>query len=87
MAYNTTAKKVLGYRKKKRKVWTSVRSRKEIQERRNLKNKGNDAKSEILRKRMLKEYREKDKMVKRCLTKDKRQWVTMLLTRTKMPQI
>ena len=69
-----TAKKVLGYRKKKSKVWASVSSWKEIQKRRKLKKKVNDAKSEILRKRWLKEYRKKDKMVKRCLTGDKRQW-------------
>jgi len=51
-----------------------VSSWEEIQERRKLKKKVNDAKSEILRKRWLKEYRQKDKMVKRCLTRDKRQW-------------
>ena len=43
---------------------------KEIQERRKLKKKVNDAKSEILIKRWRKEHREKDKMIKRC----KRQW-------------
>ena len=43
---------------------------KEIQQKRKLKKKVNDAKSEILRKRWLKEHREKDKMIKRR----KRQW-------------
>ena len=46
----------------------------EIQERRKLKKKVNDAKSEILRKRWLKKYGEKNKMVKRCLTRAKKQW-------------
>ena len=68
VAYNATAKKVLGYRKKKSKVSVSVSSWEEIQEGRKLKKKVNDAKSEILRKRWLKTYGEKNKMVKRCLT-------------------
>ena len=68
MAYNATAKKVLGYREKKVKFWISVSSWKEIQKRRKLKKKVNDTKSEILRKRWLKTYGEKNKMVKRCLT-------------------
>ena len=74
VAYNETAKKVLGYRKRKSKVWVSVSSSKEIEERRKLKKKVNYAKSERLRNRWTKEYLEKDKMVKRCLRKDKRVW-------------
>ena len=40
VAYNVTAKKVLGYRKRKSKVWISVNSWKEIGERRKLKEEG-----------------------------------------------
>ena len=43
-AYSTTAKKVLGYRKRKSKTWISMDSWKEIEERRKLKKKINDAK-------------------------------------------
>ena len=43
-----------------------------IDERKKLKKKVNDAKSERLRKRLQEEYREKDKLVKRSLRKDER---------------
>ena len=73
-AYSATAKKVLGYRKRKSKTWISMDSWKEIEERRKLKKKINDAKSERLRKRWQEEYRKKDKLVKRSLRRDKREW-------------
>ena len=73
-AYSTTAKKVLGYKKRKSKTWISMNSWKEIEERRKLKKKINDAKSERLRKRWQEEYRKKDKLVKRSLRRDKREW-------------
>ena len=47
---------------------------KEIEERRKLKKKIDDAKSERLRKRWQEEYRKKDKLVKRSLRRDKREW-------------
>ena len=72
-AYSATAKKVLGYRKRKSKTWISMDSWKEIEERRKLKKKINDAKSERLRKRWQEEYRKKDKLVKRSLRRDKRE--------------
>ena len=52
VAYNETAKKVLGYRKRESKVWVSVSTWKEIEERRKLKKKVNDAKSERERGRL-----------------------------------
>jgi len=55
VAYNVTAKKVLGYRKRKSKVWISVNSWKEIGERRKLKKKVHDAKSERLVERIPRE--------------------------------
>ena len=73
-AYSTMAKKVLGYKKRKSKTWISMNSWKEIEERRKLKKKINDAKSERLRKRWQEEYRKKDKLVKRSLRRDKREW-------------
>ena len=51
-----------------------MESWKEIEGRRKLKKKINDARSERLRKRWQEEYRKKDKLVKRSLRKDKRQW-------------
>ena len=47
---------------------------KEIDERRKPKKKNNDAKSEQLRKRWQEEYQKKDKLVKRSLRRDKREW-------------
>ena len=47
---------------------------KEIEERRKLKKKINDAKSEKLRKKWQEEYRKKDKLVKISLARDKREW-------------
>ena len=47
---------------------------KEKEERRKLKKKINDAKLERLRKRWREEYRKKDKLVKRSLRRDKREW-------------
>ena len=73
-AYSTTAKKVLGYRKRKSKTWISMDSWKEREEKRKLKKKINDAKSERLRKRWQEEYRKKDKLVKRSLRRYKRDW-------------
>jgi hypothetical protein len=64
---------VLGYGKKNNKPWISMDSWKEIDERKTFKKKINDAKSERLRKRLQEEYREKDKLVKRSLRKDKRE--------------
>ena len=74
-AYNETALKVLGRRKTKCKSWISMESWSKIGERRKLKKKIGDARSERLKNKARNDYREKDKEVKRSLRKDKRDWI------------
>ena len=73
--YTDTAMKVLGRRKKKSKSWISMESWRKIEERRRLKKKIGDARSERLKNKARNDYREKDKEVKRSLRKDKRDWI------------
>lgn len=73
-AYTETALKVLGHRKKC-KSWISTESWRKIEERRKLKKKIGDARSERLKNKARNDYREKDKEVKRSLRKDKRDWI------------
>ena len=74
-AYTETALKVLGRRKKKCKSWISTESWRKIEERRKLKKKIGDARSERLKNKTRNDFREKDKEVKRSLRKDKRDWI------------
>ena len=72
--YCETAKDVLGFRKRKSKSWISPKSWKEVEERRQLKQKLAGTRSERLRAKLQQEYRKKDLEVKRSLRKDKREW-------------
>ena len=74
-AYTETALKVLGRRKKKCKSWISTESWRKIKQRRKLKKKIGDARSERLKDRAKDDYREKGKELKRSLRKDKRDWI------------
>jgi len=74
-AYTETAMNVLGHRKKKCQSWISTESWRKIEERRKLKRKVDDVRSEKLKNKARNEYREKDKEIKRSLRKDKRDWV------------
>ena len=71
-AYNDTAKNVLGFRSHKSQSWISADSWSAIEERRTLKKKINEARSERMKHKWKEEYREKDKQVKRILRRDKR---------------
>ena len=71
-AYTETALEVLGRRKKKCKSWISTESFRKIEERRKLKKKIEDARSERLKNKARNDYREKDKEAKRSLRKDKK---------------
>lgn len=62
---------VLG-RRRKCQSWISTESWRKIEERRKLKRKLDDARSERLKNKAGNEYREKDKEIKRSLRKDKR---------------
>ena len=72
--FNETAKNVLGFKKRKSKSWISAKSWEKIEERRKLKMKVNETKSDRLRSRLQTEYQSKGKEVKRSVRKDKREW-------------
>ena len=76
-AYTETGMKVLGRRKKKCKscLWIITESLRKIEERRKLKKKIGDPRSERLKNKARNDYREKGKEVKRSLRKDKRDWI------------
>ena len=72
--YNETAEKVLGFQKGKNKPWISDESWKKIDERKGLKKKVEDAKSQRIKEMKRIKYREKALEVKKCLQHDKRKW-------------
>lgn len=72
--YNKTAEKVLGRRKGKQKPWISNESWSKIDERRSLKAKVDEAKSDRIKQKRNIEYSEKAREVKRSLRHDKRKW-------------
>ena len=74
-AYTETAMNALGRRKMKCQSWISAESWRKIEERRKLKRKIDDVRSERLKNKAQNEYREKDKETKRSSRKDKRAWV------------
>ena len=76
-AYTETALKVLG-RRKKCKSWINTESWTKIEERKRLKKKIGVARSERLKNKARNDYREKDKMVKRSLRKDNRDWINVV---------
>ena len=73
-SYCETARDVLGYRARKSKGWISPESWKDIEERKQLKQKSVGTRSERVRLKLQKDYRKKDTEVKRSLRKDKRAW-------------
>ncbi|KAL9972842.1 hypothetical protein ACROYT_G019223 [Oculina patagonica] len=73
-AYNMTAKKVLGYKKKKVKPWISKESWDLIEQRKTIKLKLDGTSSERLKEKRRVEYKAKDREVKRQIRRDKRNW-------------
>ena len=73
--YNSVAKQVLGYRRKKTKPWISPNTWKQIDERAEMKQKVDSAKSDRIKAEKREGYRIKDKEVKRALRRDKREWM------------
>ena len=73
-AYNTTAKKVLGFKKKKVKPWISKESWDLIEQRKALKLKLDGTSSERLKEKRRAEYKAKDREVKKQIGRDKRNW-------------
>ena len=79
-AYNDTAKKVLGSQRGSHKPWISEDSWSKIDERKELKKKMLDTKSERLKQRINTDYKEKAREVKRNLQQDRRRWADNLAT-------
>ncbi|KAL9961073.1 hypothetical protein ACROYT_G029954 [Oculina patagonica] len=77
-AYSETAKSVLGHRQRKSKTWISATSWRKIDERKKLKKKIEETRSERIRDRRRIEYNDKNKEVKRSLRADKREWANAL---------
>ncbi|KAL9976159.1 hypothetical protein ACROYT_G013418 [Oculina patagonica] len=77
-AYSETAKSVLGHRQRKSKTWISATSWRKIDERKKLKKKMEETRSERIRDRRRIEYNDKNKEVERSLRADKREWANAL---------
>ena len=73
--YDKTSEKIIGFRKKNDKTWLTASTWKMIEERGKLKEKVLSSKSSRLREQAQKDYGEKDKEVKRCARKDKRNYL------------
>ena len=78
-AYNNTAENVLGRKRKSTKPWISLESWVKVQERKQLKGKAENAKSEKIQQQLRAKYRSKDKEVKKSLKSDKREWLNSLM--------
>ena len=73
--YNQTTEEVIGLKKKNSKDWVSGDSWAKINQRRDIKIKRDSARSQRLRRKLQKEYATQDKIVKKCVRRDKRKWV------------
>lgn len=74
-AYNTTAKEVLGYKKKKTKPWISQETWNLISQRKEINNQINSTRSARIKDRLQDDYKGKDKEVKKQIKNDKKKWV------------
>lgn len=75
-AFLESAEKALGFQKGKSKPWISQQTWKVINERKKIKTKLDSTKSEGIRNKIWKQYRQKDKEAKRSMREDKRKWMT-----------
>ena len=78
-AYNNTVENVLGRKRKSSKPWISPESWAKVEERKQLKGKVENAKSERIQQELRAKYRSKDKEVKKSLKSDKRKWLNSLM--------
>jgi endonuclease/exonuclease/phosphatase family metal-dependent hydrolase len=77
-AIQQTGEKVLGYRKKKKEEWLSTGTWDKIEERKEIKKRLLQVKSPRLKERLVKQYSEKDKEVKKSARRDKKDYVENL---------
>ena len=78
-AYNNTAENVLGRKRNSSKPWISPESWAKVEERKQLKGKAENAKSERIQQQLRAKYRSKDKEGKKSLKSDKREWLNSLM--------
>jgi hypothetical protein len=83
-SYCETSRKVLGYRKKKVKEWISAKTWQKIDDRKKAKQKLLSAKSPRLKELAGKDYKAKDKEVKRSARNDKRTYIEDLATQAEV---
>ena len=74
-AFTETVKEKLGLKKRKTKPWISQTAWDLIDQRKNIKQKMDSARSERLKQQQRDDYREKDKEVKKQIKKDKKEWM------------
>ena len=77
--YKETATDMIGFKAKGHKPWISNESWKLVDERRQLKEKSNNSRSERLKNSLNAKYSDKDKEVKKSMRNDKRQWTDNLI--------
>ena len=78
-AYNNTAENVLGRKRKSSKPWIRPESWAKVEERKQLKGKAENAKSERIQQQLRAKHRSKNKEVKKSLKSDKREWLNSLM--------
>ena len=78
-AYINTAENVLGRKRKSSKPWISSESWVKVEERKQLKGKAENAKSERIQQQLRAKYRSKDKEVKKSSKSDKRECLNSLM--------
>ena len=76
---NNTAENVLGRKRKCSKPWISPESWAKVEERKQLKGKAENAKSERIQQQLRAKHRRKEKEVKKSLKCDKREWLNSLM--------
>ena len=77
--YKETATDMIGFNAKGHKPWISNESWKLVDERRQLKEKSNNSRSERVKNSLNAKYSDKDKDVKKSMRNDKRQWTDNLI--------
>ncbi|XP_063447098.1 uncharacterized protein LOC134726617 [Mytilus trossulus] len=77
--YKETATKTLGFKERGHKPWITNESWKLVDERRQLKERTNNSRSERVKNSLNAKYSDKDKEVKKSMRNDKRQWTDNLI--------
>ncbi|CAG2210875.1 unnamed protein product [Mytilus edulis] len=77
--YKETATNTLGFKERGQKPWISNESWKLVDERRQLKERTNNSRSERVKNNLHAKYSDKDKEVKKSMRNDKRQWTDNLI--------